>query len=278
MDYDSIVGGIGEPLADTITHGGVAHVVNGYAKAGCRDKLIQLKHVPNDTPMLIAIIGISQPLVFGRIDYDDGEEKMIISRKASRTTPDEALESKLREILTATPAKLEAFLVSMYKLHEPMIRALLEVIELLIHHSHTKKTRVIKIDGEIGWLLDRIPDGGAYFEIDTDGQGASTLADVLERALDGLECLASVDDANVQLIRPTWPEISNEAINKLDELAKGDMPSIRAYVEAIVMRECALVDHMDAVEQYYADIARDIQTYTEHLHRAITQCPMWARS
>lgn len=268
-NLDVIVGGIGIIDVATIVYGGQEMVVGGAAKCGSRDKLLHLKHVPNDTKKLLAVINMSRPVVFGKIHYDDGDEKKLRAGP-HMDEPDDALMTMLHERLHQKPDDVVINLVHEYKLAEPVYWALTELIQMLLKRIKDKRPnmRAVKINGDIGSILDRVRDGDEYFKVATDHKDwPKNMTAVVRELLDILlrERTPKGIWREPKLLSPQWPEMCYKNVNAMNDIAAKKYKTVRQYVEAIVLRDHILMNHMDAVEQYYIDSARDIQEYNSLL-------------
>lgn len=269
MDYDAIVGGVGEIDVQSITHGGNEMVVGGSAKAEGRDKILHLKRVPNDVKKLLAIINMARPVVFGHIEYDDGKTAKL--KKGPRMDePDEALKQMLQKRLNKSAADVVTDLVHEYKLREPVRWALTDLIQLLLKHIKNKRPRMraIKVNGDIGEILDRVRNGDDYFKVATDHKDwPDSLAGVVQELLEILkkERTPSGMWKEPELKTPEWPKMCEKNKAAMDAVTKKKYKTVRDYVEAIVMREHILINHMDAVEMYYVESAEDVKAYTKEL-------------
>lgn len=270
IDYDAIVGGVGEIIDNcSIMHGGNEIVVGGAAKGECRDKILHLKHAPNDTKKLLAIINMSRPVVYGNVEYDDGASSKL-KAGPMMSKPDDALITSLNNRLQSPASDVVNALIYEYRLAEPVYWALTDLIQLLLRRIKNKRPnmRLIKINGNIGEILDRVRNGDAYFKIATDhNDWPDSIPSVVQELLEILrrERIPSGMWNEPKLKTPAWPKICLKNKDAMDQISKKKYKTVREYVEAIVLREHILVGHMDCVEMYYIDTAHDIKNYTSEL-------------
>jgi hypothetical protein len=273
MNHDAIVGGIGEINVQSIMHGGNERVVGGSAKSEGRDKILHLKHVPNDTKKMLAIINMARPVVFGNIEYDDGKTDKL-KHGPKTIEPDAALISALTERLQLSAENVVNRLAREYKLTEPVYWALTDLIQLLLRRIKNRREnmRSIKVNGDIGGILDRVRNGETYFKIATDRKDwPSNITGVVQELLDILrrdrESQGMWNEPDIKY--PEWPKICSKNIDAMAQISKKTYTSIKQYVEAIILREHVMIEHMDAIEMYYIKTARDIKLYTKELSRFI---------
>lgn len=268
-DLDVIAGGVGTIDVATIVYGGQEMVVGGAAKCESRDKILHLKHVPNDTKKLLAIINMSRPVVFGNVQYDDGDEKTLRSGP-HMDAPDDALRDMLQSRLNQNAETVAKNLIHEYKLAEPVYWALTELIQVLLKRIKDKRPnmKAIKVNGNIGEILDRVRKGDEYFKVATDHKDwPGSMATVVRELLNILSRERTPKGSwRVPRLRsPTWPRMCSKNEAAMNAVSAKKYKTTKQYVEAIVLREHILMNHMDAIEQYYIDSARDIKEYKSAL-------------
>ena len=268
MNYDSIIGGIGEIPVDTIKYGGMDMAVGGVSKSENRNKLLQLKYIENDTKKLLSIIGMSRPVIFGEIDYDDGKKKSL-NPASNQTDSETALINKLKSRLNMPVADVILLLTTEYKLQEPLKIALTELIGALLKCLKNKRPnmRAIKIDGDIGEILDKVSNGESYFKIATDHkEWPNSLQSIIIELLNELKKeINKNENIDKPLSNPKWPELDKKTKKALTSTIVKKNNTIRDYVESIVIREHNLMDYMDSIESYFIQSAKDIQEYIKIL-------------
>jgi hypothetical protein len=267
-DLELIAGGVGAIDVDTMVHGGQEMVVGGSAKCESRDKILHLKHVPNDTKKLLAILNMSRPVVFGNIQYDDGSKKKL--RSGPRTdAPNEALIDMLQERLNRKPYSVVENLVHEYKLAEPVYWVLTDLIQTLLKQIGKRpNVKAIKINGDIGEILDRVRKGDAYFKVATDHkEWPKNMTSVVRELLNILTRKRTPNGVwNMPVLSSSkWPRMCSKNEAAMNEVSAKKYKTTRQYVEAIVLREHILMKHMDAVEQYYVKSAHNIKKYESAL-------------
>lgn len=283
VDYSAIAGGVGEISISTMVHGGESVVIGGVAKSSARDRVLHLKYVGDDVRSLLGVIGMARPLTWGKLEYDDGSVGPKIAK--AKGDPDAALMAELKARLAMPPSKVAKLLASEFNLAEPVTIALVDMIKLLIGHlkKHKPNSRPVAIDGSAGEILARLEDGADYFKISTNATDAKVPSTLSAIARDLLNTMVKIKcdrpsntpmDAAPTLKRPSWPDIPSSVLDKMESAnVKGEAcATVRACVEAIVMREHELIGHMDAIEQYYSDSAKDIISYTGALQQHFEAC------
>lgn len=271
MDYDSLLGGVEyTEVNDTIMYGGNEIVVGGSVKSESRGKIIHLKYVPNDVKKLLAIINMARPVIFGHVEYDDGQSLSLKEGKKNDNDNDAAVFNMLRERLNRTPDVVVTELVHEYKLKEPVYWAITNLMQLLLMHIKNRRPRMraIKIDGDIGEILDRVRSGDNFFKIATDHKDwPASIHAVVQELLEMLirERMPKGNWREPELRSPTWPELCKKNIAAMNDVSKQKYSTVREYVEAIVLRENILMNHMHAVEMYYVHSAADINKYADCL-------------
>jgi hypothetical protein len=220
---------------------------------------LRLKYAGNaDTRELLDIVGMSRPITFGGIDYDDGATDTIIKRRIS---PESALAKCLNDRLSESPTHVEARIIRECELCRPMRLALAELIGDLGKRLPAKS--LFAITGDLGWLLSDVRGGREFLEIATDGRkpDCANVADLL--GLMFAKIPTSGECKSPSFDRPVYPAMDS---NIAKQMATNVRPvDVRGYVEAIVTREQYILAHMVAVEEYYIAVAHGIQLFRQAL-------------
>ena len=279
MDYDAVVGGIFEPDVKTIISGGLEVVVGGAARGNATDRVLYMKHLGNDIKKLLAAIGMSRPVSFGNVEYDDGSNSHMNGVPEDNPASNEVLMSALHERLSRSIDDTIEGLIHDYRLREPLYLAFTELIQMLLRHIKTKRPRMkaIKVDGDVGDILDRVRRGDSYFKIATNKKQALAPKHMQGVVKELLAILQRERTPMGEWKKPKikiskWPTLEPKIMNKLTKMsasikAKSARPTtVRKYVEAIVLRENELTEHMNAIENYYIQSAKNITSFKAALN------------
>lgn len=267
MKYDNIVGGIEyNDNVQTIISGGRENVVGESMKKTLRDRILFLKHIGrDDVKKLLSIINISRPVVFSHTEYDDGDKKVF----KKSITPNTALNTLLENRLHMEPDLVVKRLVKECNLKEHVHNILTEMIQILLKRVKNKRPnmRTIKIDGDIGDILDRVKKGDEYFKIATDHKKwAVSMPDIICQLLDILKREHTQNGPwKTEYVLPAWPEIDRDIVSEMLKKSEHKCKSIHKYVKTIVLREHTLLKYLDDVENYYIDVARCIKKIIRNL-------------
>lgn len=273
-----IVGGIdayARDQIDTIAVGGVDMVVGQSVISNMRDRAIYLTDGLDDMDekKLLSVIGISQPLTFGTIQYDDGESGYVISKAAARKRPDDKLMESLATRLKMAPTKVIDTLIRDFGLDRPVLLAMgefvtnmIEKINLCLTTGGKKPLDVIMIAPQIGELVPFVKPG--LLEVSSVEDAAAKWPTSFVKLVDTLENIAvakkCITAARVEIgddTLPEYPTMHPDLIISIDDDVNKDMTT-REYVAAIILRENKLVPHMIAIEEYNVRLAQVIQNYT----------------
>lgn len=279
-----IIGGI-EALAgsevETIVSGGNRIVVGNNAVDAMRDRAIYLKDDLKNYSVgkLLGIIGMSQPIAFGVIAYDDGETSFIVSNKKSRTTPDVELMKELTMRLHADPVKIAEWLVEHLNLNQPLWLAMGDFIDQMIRRIDecliTKGKRslgILTIGTPLGCLIPFTTSG--KLEVSSNPEvPAKTFKALAEYLLDLAVSKKCVSGNLLPMSEsgeiPRRPEVDSAVItsmnNVLEQQHLDDQNEVREFVGAIIMRENHLTPFLAAVEGYNVKVAQEIQTRTSRI-------------
>jgi hypothetical protein len=267
MKYDSIVGGIEySDNVQTIVSGGKEIVVGETIKKALRDRILYFKYVGDDTKKILDIINISKPVIFGNVEYDDGNKK-IISKKESL---DSALMTILENRLHEKPELIVNRIIHEYGLREYLKNAMLDMIKILILEIKNKNgtMKKIKVGADVGEILTRIENGREYFKIDTKGKDIPTdmpeiiniLLNILKTKYKGLYTW------KINKHESVWPDMDSSLKDAVEKSGKDkNCKNIKEYVKEIIKREHILLEYLDKVENYYLETARCIKKYTDDL-------------
>jgi len=129
--------------------------------------------------------------------------------------------------------------------------------------------RLVKIDGDIGYTLDKVRNGEKFFKISTDHKNWPNKISKVVEELGNILIKEKMNGTKKMqegwtlptLINPKYPQLSSEIKNKMRKNIKLSNNSVKDYVEAIIIRENNLLNHVDDIEKYYIDSAKDINSY-----------------
>lgn len=281
MDAIEIVGGI-EALAhdqiDTITVGGSDMVIGQAAVLGMRDRATYLTMGLDDMDdkKLLGIIGMSQPLTFGTVEFDDGELGYVISRAAARKRPDDKLAESLAARLKMAPGKIIDTLVREFGIDRPVLMAMGEFVTNMIERINSclaargkKLLDVIMIAPAIGELMPFVKPG--LLEVSSVEDAATkwpatfiSLTQSLQDFAVTRNCIRSSDlEIELPTELPPYPKMSEDVIVSIssDSGASQSDATTRDYVAAIILRENKLAPHLVEIEDYNVRLAHVIQSY-----------------
>lgn len=274
----AIVGGIDVIEGGTIVVGGSHYVVGGKAKQELRRRAMALDHLKGlSTKNILAIIGMSRPVRFGVVEYDDGQRRQL-RRKAGRPKgdPDEVVMDNLIERLRLPPKEIASQLSKEFHLTEPYEISMGSLIRMLLKHVRRCRPtmRTIKISGDVGHVMTAVSHGETSFKVayDTRPDRPSDLAGVATSLIDVLSREITKQGA--------WqpPSITSDAdwpalVPPLStpESKEIESANVADLVRAIVDRESALIEYLDGVEEYYAEVAKNIQRWQRSLTHYLNQ-------
>lgn len=275
---DEIVGGI-EALAhdqiDTITVGGSDIVIGQAAVLGMRDRAMYLTMGLDgmDDKKLLGIIGMSQPLTFGTVEFDDGESGYVIPRAAARIGPDDKLMETLAARLKMAPGKIIDTLVREFGIDRPVLMAMGEFVTNMIERINAcliargkKSITPVMIAPAIGELVPFVKPG--LLEVSSVEDAATkwpttfiSLTQELQDIAVTRNCIKSSDhEIELPAELPPYPKLSEDVIVSISSDMTADATT-RDYVAAIILRENKLAPHLVAIEDYNVRLAQVIQKY-----------------
>jgi hypothetical protein len=284
---DEIVGGIealGSSAVETIISGGNPTIVGHNALDAMRDRAIYLNDDLDgfDTKKLLGIIGMSQPIAFGMVSFDDGETSFIISSKKLRTTPSDELMKDLATRLTMPPEKIADWLVHFLNLEKPIWLALGEFTDTIIRQMDLsliargkKPLDTIRILPDIACLIPFTTRGKLEVSPDADSNTKSfkSFATYLLDLCVTKKCIEPrAIPAKEKLVAPEFPRIDESVIRSMNETSD-EQKTVSDYVRAIIMRENKLTPYLVAVERYNVMVAQGIQEYTVRLLEYFPKSP-----
>lgn len=251
--------------------GGVEIVTGGSATVKCRDRSMYMDQYDRDTDIkkLLAVINMKRPITFdGLVTYDDNTNERIINRAVKHNT---ALIANLKRRLRMTHNEIAKSMISECDITSPIRDAMIDIMNILIKAIKEKRPnmRKIKINGDVGELLDKINSGHEYFKVsaDEDDIYPSSIFDVLCVLLDILakNNIPKGVWTPKNVPPPEWPEIEDSKVKELNDFYKSNRHHNNVYdlVSAIVTRENIICDYLDEVEKYYSKIASDLYEYRD---------------
>lgn len=267
---DNIIGGFGQlPPTSTIVIGGQPLVSEGTVKHLMRRRLISLKHKPKtrghgSEKYILAIIGMRRPIGFGGIEFDDGATK---SLKGGATDTNHILLEQLETRLKMWPTGVEQVMIHSMNIKRVMTLSMLDMIKMLLKYIRRLRPNMnsVKVDGDIGHVLDRITRGDEVFKIATESKAPNSLPKLIVQLLNMLKRVKMAPWPQIKMKSSIYPTIPPEVVAILNKPRRSEPATIFAYVKAIALREQHMVDHIVTVEQYYMDAARDLAAYRKAL-------------
>jgi hypothetical protein len=275
---DTYVGGIEIPtVGETFITGGgkVTRVVNYYAKFNTKDRLLEYKHSDKrNVKELLNIIGLSIPITFdSRVYYDDqGSEEY--DKHKSVNSGDRIL-SMLKSRLYLNFKSLVQLKVREYKLKEIAELAMIELISYLVRYikrnNKAANMRKIKISRSVSEMLDNINGGKNLFTVIAVGDHEEFPSNLSEVILHMIDMVSKQKPrrgkwpAKLNLINPQYPSMCKKINASVGKLRNTIPSTANKMVYAILMVDHALLPHLVQIEQYYTDVANDVQV----IHKAL---------
>lgn len=275
---DSYVGGIDiKPEGETFITGGgkVERVINYYAKFNTKDRLLEYKHTnKKNIKDLLQIIGLSVPITFDtRVYYDEQGSKEYDNH--DRKDNSEKIITMLSTRLNLGFKSLMQLKIQEYELKEVAEVAMAELIAFLARYVKRKhpstNMRKIKISYSVAKLLDDITIGKSLFTIIAIGDTTELPSNLSEVVLHMLNLVLKTKPkrgswpVDLDLKQSAYPKLSKDIIKDVEKIRRDVVNSdnskknINQLVYAILMVDHALLPHLVEIEQYFADIAYDVQ-------------------
>ena len=247
-NYTSLIyGGLSDISVSTVVFGGARRVFGDRAKHGYRDKLIKFDIADSESEKLSAI-NLKPQIHFGKNESDEGIKNKIIRKKQAPK-----VDKRITTLLKAKTKQLLEYMAKEYKIQEPMELALIELIATLTK----RREKPVDIDGEIGFLLDKV--GDKYFQVVPSSEKVPRTLRYLAKSL-----LSEADELKIasepELIDPEFPELSESLKNKIDNWSQPDDDNQSNHIKALIAKEGSLVEYVSELEKYYIDVARDLKT------------------
>jgi hypothetical protein len=259
---DDVVGGLSKIETDVVVCGGKRVVVGGTVKYNMRGRAIKLKHVPRkDVRAVVAILGMSRPITFGHVEYDDGKRGKLGCARVVQ--PDDALHDQLEARLKMKPAAVIEQLVTDFELRTPVYLTMTDMIKMLLKYVRHRRPnmRAIKVSGDIGDILDRVARGDEFFKVATDNADwPASMPDVIVELLNILKRERVVRGKWVEpaMYNPVWPQLDKEVAKNMGAVGRVPRDTYK-LVRAIVEREHHLLAHLESIGTYYTESARDVR-------------------
>lgn len=278
-----IIGGIDAlagPEVKTIVSGGNRVIVGNNAVDAMRDRAIYLKDDLKSYSVgkLLSIIGMSQPIAFGVIAYDDGETSFIVSNKKSRTTPDVELMKELTTRLYADPIKIAEWLVEYLNLNQPLWIAMGDFIDRLVRQideclvaKGKRPLGILTIGTQLGCLIPFTTSGklevspNPSVPAKTFKEFAAYLLDLaVTKKCVSEDLLPTYESVEIPS-RPAVDPAVIQVMNDLNGIHLDDQNEVREFVSAIILRENHLTPFLAALEGYNVKVAQAIQSRTSRI-------------
>jgi hypothetical protein len=279
-ETDAIIGGIealGSDSVETIVSGGNRVVVGHSALDAMRDRAIYLKSDLEsfDHRKLLKIIGMSPPIAFGIVSFDDGETSFIVSSKKERITPDDKLLKDLSARLAAEPDEIARWMTRNLNLEQPIWLAMGECVDEIIRNIDASLTLrgkkpidMIYVAPELGCLIPFTTCG----KLETSAVGKSSNLKTFKAFIlyllnicASLKCISPNHLLNKESIAiPELPKLNESTITSMKG-KKTECKTVSEYVRAIIMRENDLTEYLVLVERYNISVAKGIQEYTSRI-------------
>jgi hypothetical protein len=268
-----IIGGLESLIPEsvsTIVSGGDAHVVGQSAVENMRRRALWLTNGLDtaDEKKLLSIIGMSQPIAFGTIEYDDGDSGYIIPRAAARLGPEEKLIEALKDRLRMPPAKVVSILVREFDLDRAVYLALGEFINVMVEKINSALSdrgkpplATIMIAPAIGELIPFVK--ADILEVSSSKSAATKYPNSFAALIEHI-ILISKKYVSVEPREIRWPAQIVEYPKLQTENIESAAPAgqdVKSYIEAIIMRENRLGAYLVSLEEYNVRLGVAIQEY-----------------
>lgn len=266
-NISEIIGGI-NISSTTIKTGGNEYVVGDSCKWSLRQKYIMLENAPEtmSDKKLIKIVGLSVPLSFNKkVYYDDSPRKRDITSKSYEKKIIKEVKNKLKE----TPEHIVNCAVETYDLKRPLIWALGDLLKLIavFIQKHKPNMRKIKVSPELGTIITHIKKNDKFFKYDS--KTGTNIIDVIGTTLDtlGKSRIPQGIWNQPSLINPTFPKMDKNIKILIDkEKSKlGKSSTLREILLTILNIEKILIEHINALENFYVFLANDIKNIEKSL-------------
>jgi hypothetical protein len=283
-----IAGGI-EVVGGTLKCGGQERVVGENAKWNMRNKFLRLKHLSKssiaDEKSLLKIVSLKISLTFNKQlnFYNDDKKPMPVTSEEKNNT---VIHGKAIEVLNIrlneTVKDMIERLTSEYNLRAPLVWVLSDIVKFLAIIRTKKKPTAgkIKISPQMAELIEKIWRGDSYFKYVINSDDIpSNMLDLMLYMLEVVEKTKPPMGKwkEPQLETFAYPVIAHSKIDieeKIDEekitlkkkiKGKKGTDVINEYIFTILNIEKLLIDHIDDVEQYYINLARNMSKILDGL-------------
>jgi hypothetical protein len=270
----SIAGGI-DTKSDTVITGGKEIVVGENTKWNIRDQFLKVKYANNDVKELLKIVGLKLPISFNSTIayYDDAKkDKQAPPKKKddqiSKTNREKAKELLKQSLDTSIQSTINDMIIS-NKLQDPLLWTLGDVIKYLavVHRKKRPNSRRIKISPEMALIIEHIWGGKNYFKYHAFGtEVPQNMIELINHMLDTIQKDRPKQGIWVEpkLIRTTYPVLTakiKESMEKDIVQIKKELSSkskVIDYVLAVIKVRKVLSDHINNIEMYYVQNAKNI--------------------
>lgn len=279
----TIAGGI-DVVSDKIMSGGQERVVGENTKWYMRNKFLQLKHLTKsdktNEKTLLKILGLSLPITFNnKVFYDDDKKDMPTnSEKKSESEIHKKAIGVLKERLDNSIDIIVKRLVEEYNLRAPLFWVLSDIVKFLAIVNKRKKenARKIKISPSMAAIIEKIWKGKSYFRyvVNTD----EVPNNMIELMLHMLEIIEKNKppkglwkEPQVDVVKyPCFCKISKVQLEAMINDEKKELKQriklrnatgievVQEYILTILTIENLLTSHVDNIEKYYIELAKNM--------------------
>jgi hypothetical protein len=291
FDSSNLIAGGIEVTGDTIKYGGREYIVGENTKWFMRNKFLQLKYLSRSSTTnekeLLKIVGLKLPLTFCKqlnfynddknpIPVKTDKENELAKYDKSIIVLDNRLNDKIDTIIKR--------LINEYNLRAPLFCILSDIVKFLaiINKKRKPTASKIKISPQMAELIEKIWQGRSYFTYVVNSDNVPN--DMMSLMLYMLETIEKNKQPMGKWIEPTldivkYPKIQqshtisdinlmiDEEKEKLKQKIKNKngIEVINEYIFTILTVENILIDHVDNIEHYFIQIARNMDKIFDSL-------------
>lgn len=275
---DLIAGGI-ETNGVNIILGGVERVVGENVKSNTRIKFIELKHLSKSNKTtakeLLKIIKLSIPISFNKsVFYNDSRKMPHTTNLKNTNIINKKAVDLLKKYLDYPVTKIIDNLTVEYNLRAPLYWALSDIVKFLAitNKKKRKNARKIKISPEMALTIEGIWNNKSYFRyVIKDDSVPDDLIKLLLHILQSIEntrppkgvweckdlSVVKFPQLNKKEIEKKIKEEKEDLVKRLKS-CKNEIKKIQEYIFSILKIENILLDHMNNIEKYYIEVAKNL--------------------
>ena len=281
----TISGGV-RVKSDTIACGGGTRVVGENTKWMLMHKLTEVVYATSgaDAKAILKIVGLSLPLTFGRkVYYDDSGETPVCSEEKSKDDIHKKAVATAVERLDYSVDRVVEQMVTDGDIIGPLFYVLGDIVKFLAVYEkrHNKDEGRIKISPAMAETVNKIWDTNNYFKYVINSDRAP--ATLIELIIYMLDIIAKKKPRDGLWREPVIVAVEKPGLSREERLKlKGEFEQLREaavklasdaegtnvvkiYVMAILEVETKLSDHVESIEKYYIQVAKNFVSILESL-------------